>query len=490
MWRKCSFLVIMAFLVSLSAFPQDSTHNKTPKLIELSREGYNRLANRSFAGLVTGQKNSTIISNSATIDPADGRITLQGSLPIGKKTGKKHLFFLTFNLGGELISDSYTILFNDSKLNTNAFLSGQFHFRFKKDIHIQYWESEWLNMGIRRQGIEKEKKIRMLYVENDSVRAIQKRYHDSIKMELIRSDMQKRWSDYTIIDSSIRSLGKTSGSNGKQIRLLSDSLNILTKNLEKLREDSISLGLRIDSLDCAIKHNTIIRRSLKGKVEKEFDRKLDNLELDAPIEGIRLGWFSLAGGASQKTYYSYSPEEPFEDQINKHSLTTWHVGLTYNYYVENADPKFVMYMNAGAGVARDNNTALLKTQKIEQSWGYQNSAGDTSRTIENTYNAYTDDVEHKTSMSLFSNIYLIHSSKSGALHIFPTLKFYDGTGGLFNLGLGYAFSFRSKKSDKPISNAEFYFELIDIGDQLDVGSKFYKRNTIGVRFTLPFYFLN
>jgi len=491
MWlTRMQIVLIATFLCCIAVFPQSPDSSDTHETEYLSLRGYNRLVNRSFSGIVTGQKNSTLITNSASIDPANGRVEFQGSIPIGKKEGCKRLSFLTFNLGGDLISDNYTVLIQDSKLNSDVFFNVRYHIRFRKKMHINYWQTDLVNLELERQSIKKEKDFRIQSLFNDAERSRKEKFHDSISLVLLDEEIKKYNSLNGELESRLRSILNVGNFNAEEVKKLNDSIAIIHKSLESFKNDSIKLAIRVDSLEYVIVNSFFLRQILKSEINEKFDKKLSNLEYEASIAGIRYGWLSFTGGFSRKTFYSFDPSLSFENQITKNSLPTCQLGLSYNYYYENSYPRFLMYTNAGFGFIRDNNTDLLGTQEVKQNREFQSPSGDTTRSIATAYRVYSDTIEEYIFFSLFANLYLIHSSKSAAFHFFPSVKFYGENKSCADLGFGYAFSFKTKKNDKSIANAEFYLELHDIGNQLEADTKFYDRNTIGVRFTLPFYFLN
>ena len=81
-------------------------------------------------------------------------------------------------------------------------------------------------------------------------------------------------------------------------------------------------------------------------------------------------------------------------------------------------------------------------------------------------------------------------SRTSGFHVFPSHYIPDGRDTAYtNLGLGYVISFLNAKTDKPVLNVEGYIQFNDVFDRLKLKDSFWKRNEIGIRFSLPFAFL-
>lgn len=481
---------IIAVLVFFDFNLNAQNTNDSKKTLYLSKNGFNRLVNKSFSGIVSGQSTGTTIANYASLDPTNGSVMFKGSIPITLNKDSARFSFLTFKLSGDLISDNYTVLFNNSVKNTNTVFEAQYHIRFRKGVKVRYLGSDEIILNYKRERIESEREKSIKNLFSDSARLCIQRNLNSIKLYIKQKELEKSKDQYEKIDLSLKNVFYTNKANSQEIKRLYDTLAIVQKSTEALAKEVSSISIKIDSMDYAIDNSFLLRQNSKGKLINRYKKEIQNLESNAPYTAIQYSWFSFTGGFSRKNYYTFDASSSFGDQIAKNDLTTAKAGITFNFYHEKSFPRKIMLLNVGGLWYKDNNTSLLSTQEIVQVKTIKNITADTARTITRKYNAYTDPIYEYNVWSFFSNLYLIHSSKTFAFHIFPSVDIYKGGNTITNIGLGYIVSFKSqKKPEQSIINAEGYIQFNDLFNDMDDGSKFWNRNIIGVRFTIPFNLL-
>ena len=248
------------------------------------------------------------------------------------------------------------------------------------------------------------------------------------------------------------------------------------------------MDLREDSIKRVIKNRGDLRNAGRYKQLKDLQAKLIELEKNPPITRIKFDWLTVIGALGKKSYYTFDPTQDFSQQIQKEELGTFTVGLVWNYYRHSLLRKKAFYANAGFLRMRDNNTSFLSTVAIAQE--RETSRGDTTRTISRVYNAYTDPVNEYQQWSLFANFFYMFTGRTSGFHIYPSVDIRDHDNStLTHLGIGYAISFINEKKDQPVINVEGYVKFIDLFNKLDINQKFWNRNEIGIRFTLPLNFL-
>jgi hypothetical protein len=96
----------------------------------LSQPTVNKLLNKAFSQLVTGKTGSNELASYASMDVVDGSMTLKGVIPLRKNNdsvGK--VTFLSLQAQGDLISESYTVLFQNSALNTGVLVNAEINFQ-------------------------------------------------------------------------------------------------------------------------------------------------------------------------------------------------------------------------------------------------------------------------------------------------------------------------------------------------------------------------
>lgn len=479
-------LVVILFLQVTEAYLQPSKF----QTLYLSNEGLNRLVNSKFNSLVTGNVTGTEVSNYASFEPLNGSFVFKGSVPLSKKSEQAKFSYLSLRLEGDLISGSYASLFTNTVLNTNSLIDGQLHFRLGNASGLKYLGIEEAIMKQRKKFLENELDKKLQMAKQDWEKELNTRI-DVLKLKSAATttkisasnELQKERISQLKIEQ-----GKISPDNAV-IKKMSEEILALKKEEEEAIASLKLLQVQTDSLVNV--HNnpddTYFIKSSNDAIE-EYDKKIETLEKEAPITAIKFGWLTLSAGGSKKNYYTFYDSLSFANQLTKRELSTFRFGLSWNFYSEKSFPKRVTYLNIGFLNYRDNNLKFLSTQSVLQEKTIKNTGGDTVRKVSKTYNAYTDQITENTIWNFFANVYFIHSSKTTAFHLFPSVDWYDSKKVISNIGLGYVVSFKNKKKEEPMINAEGYVKFVDLFNKLEGKPFFWNRNEIGVNFTLPFNF--
>lgn len=477
-------------VLTLPAYYVKAQNPEESEVRYLSRSGINRLANNKFGNLVTGQSNSTNLVNYAAFNPVAGSANFNGSLPIGNANDTARFSFLSFKISGDLISDSYLALFQNSKVNTNVAISGQWDFQLGKGFHFNYLGSSSFNLDQKRRAIE------LQYDENNRKFAEQSASNPNelnlkrIQIAILDNALGRSRDSLSNIQIYLDHLMSDFSRNADSVKIVNDSLLRKRNYIEQLEKNRWNIVVLSDSLQNLIANNIGFILATQGKIDEERESKLRLLEDSAVITGIKFNWISLVASTGRKNYYTFNPLEVFSNQIQKLESNPWKFGIMYNYYSERSFPRRVFLGNIGVFRYADNNLSLLSTKDISQENVITNAAGDTTRKISKTYKSYTDEVIHSKVWNFTGNIYLLYSSKKSGFHVYPSVDVYDKGKTLVNLGLGYLISFKNTEKDKPIINAEGYIQFQDMANELERKNGFYNRNEIGVRFSLPFTFFN
>jgi hypothetical protein len=235
---------------------------------------------------------------------------------------------------------------------------------------------------------------------------------------------------------------------------------------------------------------TKYRYALGEAAMAEYTAKTEKLDTIFTLKEVRFNWFTIVASIGKKNYYTFYDSLPFSNQLTKHDLTTWKLGLLWNYFSQNSISNHATYLNIGIARMEDNNTNLLSTKDVNEETAIKNSGGDTVRKISKTYKAYTDNVSDTSQWMVSANFYFLFGKRTSGFHIFPSLYMPDGLTGYFNGGVGYIVSFINNKKDQPVINAEGYIQFNDVFNSLKVSTNFLKRNEIGIRFVFPIALLS
>lgn len=481
--KSFAFLfILLPFCVT--AQPGNSSKDSS---IALPKVLWNKTLNRAFLSVLGAKSDNTSLGNYATMDPVAGAFGFKGSVAIGKDNGAR-ISYLALTINGDLISNSYAALFTDKKLNTNASIQGEWHIRLGQNRFIA--DGADIGQYVHDMAIQKQK------MTNGISKNIESEFESQQNLQL--SGYQKSNITYTLqqerlkqaaIQWKVDSLFSVFTTATQQDKSFwTDSLTKISSKIDKLKADSTVIQYRHDSLAIVVSNWTYFSFALDKKVDAEYKSKTTALDtiLYTAIKKVRFNWFTVIAGTGRKNYYTFKDYHPFASQIEKLPLTTWKLGVAWNFYDHSRLTNQAFYMNINAIRSEDNNTALLSTQDITQERTIKNSLGDSVRKVAQKYAVYTDSIITLKEWSLSSNFYFLFGKRTSGVHAFSTIHMPDHDKGYFNGGLGYVVSFINNKKDQPVINAEGYIQFNDVFNRLKIPGRFWNRNEIGVRFTLPF----
>lgn len=476
------------FQFSLILLPFFSFAQSRDSVIQLNRPQWNKTLNSAFLSILGGKTDNSNIGNYASIDPTAGSFSFKGSIPIGNEN-TNNISYLSLSINGDLISDSYASLFTDTKLNTNTAIVAEWHIRLGKN-HFIVDKAEIAQYAFNK-GVAMQK---MLYGVSENIEEKQK-----VQRNLLLSKYQKEniTSELAIIRVRTNSIEQIVDSlflmypkaSNQDKKAWTDSLSLYSKKMDSLKIDSTILEFKVDSLHLLITDWTNYAYTLNKKVQTEYDNKTKDLDTLISLKQVKFNWFTLIASTGKKNYYSFQDSLPFSEQVTKHNLSTWKLGIAWNYYNQSILSNHALYMNLVLVRMEDNNTYLLSTQKISEEKTIKNAIGDSVRTIEQKYNVYTDSITNYLQWNVYANIYYLFGKRTSGFHIFPSLYMPDGSKTYVNVGLGYVICFINNKKDQPVINTEGYVQFNDVFNNLKLPGKFWNRNEIGIRFSLPFSLL-
>lgn len=483
-------LLLIFFLIA--SFYSDAQNNN----IYTSQKGVNKIVNRAFANLVSGQTSGSEIANYASFDPANGSFIFKGSMPLKKfnnsvDSDSGRISFLGIKIEGDLIAGSYAKIFENTVLNTNASVQVEYNFWFGK-TPIVYRGSEKASYSLKRRIIDSARTVSNLIVDQRRISLLKMMDIDSFKRLTIAWEIKKG-------DSLSNEFLDRRNQHRNAVPPLYDSIKFYNGKLDSLlnkiislRDDSLKLELRIDSLNnrYLLDADSSLRNYERRVILKEYQKNIASLETGAQVEGLSFKWITLNGGIGNKRYYTFDGTLPLASQIQKKDLGTFKIGIAFNAFIRDDFSGKTIYWNIGINRARDNNTSLLSTQQVVQTRVFKNTAGDTVRQVVKNYSAFTDPVNEMQYWELYGNYYFLFGERTSGLHIFPSVTKQDGKKAVSNFGVGYVVSFRNVKKDAPVINAEGYISFIDLFKNLDTAPKFWNRNEIGIRFTMPLNLFN
>lgn len=356
----------------------------------LTQKGLNRVMNRAFGSLVTGQQNSTQIANYASFDPANGAFTFKGVIPVGNEDSGR-LSYLSLRLGGDLISDSYAALFINSSLNTNSFIQAEWNVHLLGKEPISYLRSDRVELTIKKGLLTSDRDAKFNQIDRDLALNNENLQISTNRRTGLQYDRTNKLNQHAAILARITTISGSS-INLDTLKKYTDSLSNNRKSISAIESGIMASTRQVDSINLVIANYSAYRTVLRRRVEADYNSKLSKLEDSASLTSLTLNWFTFMASTGRKKYFRFDDTQPYWQQITKEELNTYRLGIIWNFYKQSFFRKRALYLNLGFARVKDNNTIQLSAQEVVQVRTLKNSVGDTVRTVTKKYNAYSDPI--------------------------------------------------------------------------------------------------
>lgn len=494
----------------------------------LEFEEYRRALYSFLSSTVSGQQLNSV-GGFASLDIAEGSATFSPSFAL--KDG-----LISAELKGA-VTDGFTSIFTDNKLNTSVSASFQYHFiksgnknefLIYNSSKVQRKASELaaINRKIKKQrdewkldSLRTNPKIDELRFKIDENKAkistlekeIKKPRYQKIRLRNLNDKIELN--EQKVKDAEVE-ISKLKGDENKTKRLeaivkKSDAelkvieLRSKKEELKQSKEKIESKKLKLkDANNKLAELNTELENHLNEAIismERQALTALRNEEVEAlnnkyalELTGINLKWFSLGYSVKNDAFYFYDPAKEFDMQIeSKNALSQeFHFQWTSVSFNDEKDEKSKKipnhYWNNGIAIGFTNNLSELSTIKINQST--TTTSENISRVIGEEYNAFTGKPfkKRQKEVTLSSDLFYFLSGNKFAFHLFPRHTIKTGRKPETDFTAGLFFSFKDKDPTKasPI-NVELFYNFRDIFNTGESTLGLTERNNIGLRFTFP-----
>jgi hypothetical protein len=490
--KKLLILLTAILLVEATA------HSQVGIGMPLQRDEVYRVLNASFNKLLTGNPSAGEIANYASVDLSKALFSVKSTIPVHpghKKTLKNmgieerltaqppKISYLSFAASGNLLDQNYGVIFSNSSLNAGISLQAQYNFKVTAP-NFSFKNAEWNEFRLKRSLLINTYHDALIDAENKMNRVALLQNRSLLKLKELSNGvkLKKNQSAIDLVKKTIDSLGLAiSDRTG-----LADTLQLLVKENAGILAEITQTTYAIDSLDLATPAIEALLGLKKEALEKKLKNDYDTLASKLQLQVIRVTWFTVLGGYTRKSFNTFSASLSFENQFGKGKLDAHNVGIAINHLFQDRIKNRTWFLNGSISHARNNNLASLSTSSIEQVKKITNGAGDTVRTISNKINAYTSLVTNFSFFNLTGHLYYLFGKTPSGFHLLPSVDFQSNSLTVVNFTAGYIISFKNSPKDQTVINSELYVRFNDMTDANEKGNKFYKRNEIGISFTIPF----
>lgn len=478
-----------------SGFCQTPNNNSVFKISKtyLSEKSYTAFVNRTFGQLATGQ-NTSSLSNFGSFDPTKGAFDFNAFTPLSfaEKETSKLVPYLSLNVKGDLASDNVTKLFSNSKLNTNINANISIHFPLKIFNSISYYGTENKNLLFQKVKLQGEFDLRLLERDTTFKADTIKRNQLWALIDLQDTLIQQAIDSSILYQDTVTIEKAKPNPDVRAIARLSNQIQNVIKKEFLFRREKLRLKSEAVIIDSILGMNRALRinhiNRIKRDLKAEFADTLTKLELNAPLTGARLSWFSVTGNFNRKKYYEYDTLQPFLDRLSKVQFNRFNLNVEWHLYIESNRRKIAHHLVLGYSRRQNNNIDDLSTSDLTQK--IKSSVNGTEREVLQKYSVYTDNIiEYKSDLIYADYYFMFKKSALSAIHLFPEYDQRNNGKKILNLGIGYIISLKDSKKEKSIINAEAYYKFLDLRNDLENESGIWERNEIGVRVGFPLQFV-
>lgn len=428
-------ILAASFMTALNivhAQKADSLYNPCDTLIK--KADFNAIIRGQFSKVIGGGSDFNI-GNFLSLDVNNLTVDFKATM-----AGKKGPLFTLGVNGG--VDAGIISIFSNSQLSSNLGINGSLHFLTKKNSFTIT-----------------EKECKKIITRIDEV--IQNYDH------LLRQD------SVIFIMDSLNFLSKLECEKDSCLTLYNKKKIVLLPDIFATRRDSLNIR----------KENAI----------KERDKTLENLYSFNP-SGFSISWWSTKLNLQNRNFklYDRTKDTIFENQISSVNKTVVSFGLFYNIYKWSKRDEHSYYFNAGINISYDDNFSELSKIEIKDTYSATNP--NVKREIVKNTTAYSGNyTDGIVSYNPTVNFYYFTLENKAAIHLAIDLFAKDIKAATVTPVVGFLLPLivKNKDADKSTSklNAEIFFQLNDIGNNLGTTGKIYERSNIGLRIISPITFL-
>lgn len=267
-----------------------------------------------------------------------------------------------------------------------------------------------------------------------------------------------------------------------------------TANTRRIKADSINPTLDIysKSIDSL--------KKLKSKIAKKVAFS-DSVFNKGSFSSQGLLWFTLTQQAGGLKFLRYDPNDVANSYRPKQSTESYESSLTINYYYKSTFGSLasVLLKNSlitiGGSLGYYNNFAELVSSEQKESFKKENAAKDSTFTKGNTFTVYPGEFKTYHAGKIWAEAYKMFFDKGEfgiRAKIIRDMPYRGPRSAQNNLETGIVFNSVSSADSKTKISFEVFCTFFDLGgknlEAVDVGQKFYKRNSIGVKTAIPLNF--
>lgn len=492
------YLYLLLFL-NINSTAQVSTISNTLKQEKfsdiLTQKEFKELLKKEFFFLANSDA-PTSISNFASLETKDGRVTLQTNFFLNRGIFENSDIILGIQANGAGSTESLPI-YSENEFNSNIGVEVELKLpnyvlakiiNSKDKASIEYKDSEKTQRDINIRKIDETYDIDVSRIRNER------------QLFEFRKEINKKESEIEKLDKEISSINKKVNKDYLQLIEMLNERNPNEFLIDSLRE-SIASNLRQISLkNFDHKEKTFEIDEIKFKVlnlpsEDDLfwtrrgkwlkDREKEKANLN-PV-GHDVSWLSIGYGFSNTKFKLFNPSLSFEEQKLDTSYLSHRFEIGYSRSSINFLSRKSFFFSLGAAIEiTDNRESGLSSQKITERTNYGVNPND--RYSISDINILVGDYKTDLSnLSFFGDYYrFLFSSTQSALHGRFELRKENDLKLQTNVGIGLVTSLLNKDKEKSIINVELFWGIEDFSRvNIDEGNVF-DRSSIALRFSVPF----
>ena len=227
-------------------------------------------------------------------------------------------------------------------------------------------------------------------------------------------------------------------------------------------------------------------------LKNDWKKQRKAAQINIELTGYTINWWSIGYKVINKTFSTFQPSSPFGKQISKENYTSHAVSIEWNNSEWSNQPGESHYLQIGVDGFLNDNKDELKRLEITETNEYGSSPN--LRTTTKKYFSYQGEyIKDLLGARIHADYFKFFFQENYcAFHVYPEIIYQKTEKPLYNVGVGFMYSFKDKKDEKEkaLINAELYFNLKDLSNIGNSGKSLFERNEVGIRFGLPLKFFN
>ncbi|MEQ9423914.1 MAG: hypothetical protein RJQ09_05820 [Cyclobacteriaceae bacterium] len=202
-----------------------------------------------------------------------------------------------------------------------------------------------------------------------------------------------------------------------------------------------------------------------------------------PANLYSISWLTLTGGFKGNVFSYINQKDTLLRGVDKKNYVAPSIRLAYNNF-KGSVITGIHFFSISMEVKAMDNFSSLSTSK------FKTTTRVGAKTLEIEKNVFTGEYKKNIWQGSWKMDYyrFIHNQSKLGYHFYPEFWVRDTGEASLNFGIGVLITFKDKKKEKSIINAELFANALDIANENDLDDNIFRRTELGIRIDFPITF--